>query len=70
MLWPPDYTGPVVNSDGEELDSVLDGDPKASFYHEKCYNAETDGGEQHHPHVPSENSRAVLETDDLTPIER
>lgn len=70
MLWPPDYTGPVIDEDGEELDSVLDGDPKSAFYHTECYDAETNDTEPHHPHVPSENSAAVLETDDLKPIKR
>ena len=58
MLWPPDFTGPVITADGERLDSVLDGDPTETYYHVDCWaEKEGDDVEAHEPEVPSENSK-------------
>lgn len=58
MLWPPDFTGPVVDADGNKLNSILDGDATETYYHVECWGQmEGEDVDAHEPEVPSENER-------------
>lgn len=55
LLWPPKYSGAVISEDGVRTEDILDADPTDVYYHERCYDAQFNGGtERHEPVIAPE----------------
>lgn len=61
MLWPPEYTEPVVDEDGNEYDQPMNAPAGTVIYHKKCFQA-TNKEEGYSPSIQSENESQTVPT--------